>query len=98
MPYKYKKVGNKYAVYKKSNGKLVGKTKGTKEALRKYLSALYITILNTTPVTGNLNINPSASGTNNAAISSTVQNAILVGLSKYLSITFLSYIIPLTLF
>ena len=35
MPYKYKKVGNKYAVYKKSNGKLVGKTKGTKEALRK---------------------------------------------------------------
>ena len=42
MPYKYKKVGEQYAVYKKDTGKLVGKTKGTKEALRKYLAALHI--------------------------------------------------------
>jgi len=42
MPYTFKKVGDKYAVYKKDTGKLVGKTKGTKEALRKYLSALHI--------------------------------------------------------
>lgn len=42
MPYKVKKVGDKYAVYKKDTGKLVGKTKGTKEALRKYLAALHI--------------------------------------------------------
>ena len=42
MPYTYKKVGDKYAVYKKDTGKLVGKTKGTKEALQKYLAALHI--------------------------------------------------------
>jgi hypothetical protein len=42
MPYTYKKVGDKYAVYKKDSGKLVGKTKGTKEALKKYLAALHI--------------------------------------------------------
>jgi len=42
MPYTYKKEGDKYAVYKKDTGKLVGKTKGTKEALRKYLAALHI--------------------------------------------------------
>ena len=42
MPYTYKKVGDKYAVYKKDTGKLVGKTKGTKEALKKYLAALHI--------------------------------------------------------
>jgi hypothetical protein len=42
MPYTYKKVGDKYAVYKKDGGKLVGKTKGTKEALKKYLAALHM--------------------------------------------------------
>lgn len=42
MPYTYKKVGDKYAVYKKDTGKLVGKTKGNKEALRKYLAALHM--------------------------------------------------------
>lgn len=42
MPYNYKKVGDKYAVYKKSNGELVGKTEGNKTALRKYLNALYL--------------------------------------------------------
>lgn len=42
MPYTYKKVGDKYAVYKKDTGKLVGKTKGTKTALKKYLAALHM--------------------------------------------------------
>lgn len=42
MPYKYKKVGDKYVVYKKDTGKKVGSTAGNKEALRKYLSALHI--------------------------------------------------------
>lgn len=42
MPYTYKKIGDKYAVYKKDTGKLVGKTKGTKQALKKYLAALHI--------------------------------------------------------
>ena len=42
MPYIARKQGDKYAVYKKDTGKLVGKTKGTKEALRKYLAALHI--------------------------------------------------------
>jgi len=42
MPYTVKKQGDKYAVYKKDTGKLVGKTKGTKEALRRYLAALHI--------------------------------------------------------
>ena len=40
MPYTPKKVGDKYVVYKR--GEIVGKTKGTKEALRKYLAALHI--------------------------------------------------------
>jgi hypothetical protein len=42
MPYTFKKQGDQYAVYKKDTGKLVGKTKGTKEALRRYLAALHI--------------------------------------------------------
>ena len=42
MPYKFKKVGDKYVVYKKDTGKRVGATAGNKEALRKYLSALHI--------------------------------------------------------
>ena len=42
MPYSVKKQGDQYAVYKKDTGKLVGKTKGTKEALRKYLAALHM--------------------------------------------------------
>jgi hypothetical protein len=42
MPYKVKKQGDKYAVYKKDTGKLVGRTAGNKEALRKYLSALHL--------------------------------------------------------
>lgn len=42
MPYTYKKVGNEYAVYKKDTGKLIGKTKGTKESLRRYLAALHM--------------------------------------------------------
>ena len=46
MPYTYKKQGDKYAVYKKDTGKLVGKTKGTKAALRKYLAALHIHEIN----------------------------------------------------
>lgn len=40
MPYTHKKVGSKYAVYKA--GKKVGETKGTKQALNKYLAALHI--------------------------------------------------------
>lgn len=40
MPYTHKKEGNKYVVYK--GGKKVGETKGTKEALKKYLAALHI--------------------------------------------------------
>jgi len=42
MPYSVKKEGDKYAVYKKDTGKLVGRTKGTKEALKKYLAALHL--------------------------------------------------------
>lgn len=42
MPYKTRKVDNKYCVYKKDGGKKVGCTDGTKEALRKYLAALHI--------------------------------------------------------
>jgi hypothetical protein len=42
MPYTYKKEGDKYVVYKKDSGKRVGATKGTKQALRKYLAALHI--------------------------------------------------------
>ena len=42
MPYTYKKEGDKYVVYKKDSGKKVGATKGTKEALKKYLAALHM--------------------------------------------------------
>jgi len=42
MPYKYKKVGDKYVVYKKDTGKRVGSTAGDRESLRKYLAALHI--------------------------------------------------------
>tara|TARA_E500000318_G_scaffold78764_3_gene73661 strand:+ start:373 stop:1281 length:909 start_codon:yes stop_codon:yes gene_type:complete len=42
MPYKTRKVGNKYCVYKKDGGKKVGCTKGTQEAKKKYLAALHI--------------------------------------------------------
>jgi hypothetical protein len=42
MPYKVKKQGDKYVVYKKDTGKRVGSTAGNKEALRKYLAALAI--------------------------------------------------------
>ena len=41
MPYTYKKEGDKYVVYKKT-GNRVGATKGTKEALKKYLAALHM--------------------------------------------------------
>ena len=41
MPYTYKKVGNKYCVYKKDGGAKVGCTAGNKEALHKYLGALH---------------------------------------------------------
>jgi len=42
MPYKVKKQGDEYVVYKKDTGKRVGATAGNKEALRKYLAALHI--------------------------------------------------------
>ena len=42
MPYTYKKERDKYVVYKKDSGKRVGATKGTKEALKKYLAALHM--------------------------------------------------------
>ena len=42
MPYKVKKQGDKYVVYKKDTGKRVGATAGNKEALRKYIAALHI--------------------------------------------------------
>jgi len=42
MPYKVKKQGDKYMVYKKDTGKRVGATAGNKEALRKYMAALHI--------------------------------------------------------
>ena len=46
MPYTARKQGDKYVVYKKkadgSPGERVGSTKGTKEALRKYMAALHI--------------------------------------------------------
>ena len=38
MPYSYHKQGDKYVVTKKDTGKEVGRTKGTKEALKKYLA------------------------------------------------------------
>jgi len=41
MPYKTRKVGNEYCVYKKDGGKKVGCTKGTEEAKKKYLAALH---------------------------------------------------------
>jgi len=42
MPYTVRKQGDKYAVYKKDTGELVGRTAGNKTALRKYLAALHI--------------------------------------------------------
>lgn len=42
MPYTYKKVGDKYCVYKKSSGAKVGCTAGNETALKKYLSALHV--------------------------------------------------------
>ena len=42
MPYKVKKQGEQYVVYKKDTGKRVGATAGNKEALRKYMAALHI--------------------------------------------------------
>lgn len=42
MPYYHKKVNNKYCVFKKSNDKKVGCTRGDKESLRKYYAALAI--------------------------------------------------------
>ena len=42
MPYKTRKVGDKYCVYKKDSGKKVGCTKGTEKAKKKYLAALHI--------------------------------------------------------
>ena len=42
MPYSYHKEGDKYVVTKKDSGKVVGRTKGTKEALKNYLAALHI--------------------------------------------------------
>lgn len=42
MPYRVKKQGDEYVVYKKDTGKRVGATAGNKEALRKYLAALHI--------------------------------------------------------
>jgi len=42
MPYKVKKQGDEYVVYKKDTGKRVGATAANKEALRKYLAALHI--------------------------------------------------------
>lgn len=42
MPYYHKKVNDKYCVFKKSNNKKVGCTKGDKESLRKYYAALAI--------------------------------------------------------
>ena len=40
MPYTYRKVDNKYCVYKKDSGKQVGCTDGNETALKKYLTAL----------------------------------------------------------
>ena len=40
MPYKVKKQGDKYVVYKKDTGKRVGATAGNKEALRKYMASI----------------------------------------------------------
>lgn len=42
MPYYYKKVDDKYCVYKTSNNEKVGCTDGDKESLNKYLAALAI--------------------------------------------------------
>jgi hypothetical protein len=42
MPYKVKKEGDKYVVYKKDTGKRVGSTAGNKEALKKYMAALHL--------------------------------------------------------
>jgi len=42
MPYIYKKIKDKYCVYKKHGGKTKGCTRGTKTALKKYMSALHM--------------------------------------------------------
>lgn len=42
MPYTYKKVGDRYCVYKKNGGDKVGCTDGNKPALKKYLAALHM--------------------------------------------------------
>lgn len=42
MPYRYKKEGSQYCVYKKDSGEKVGCTDGNREALNKYLAALHI--------------------------------------------------------
>jgi len=42
MPYIYKKIKDKYCVYKKHGGKKKGCTRGTKTALKKYMSALHM--------------------------------------------------------
>ena len=54
MPYKVKKQGDKYVVYKKDTGDRVGATAGNKEALRKYLAALHINAKESTMKLGNL--------------------------------------------
>ena len=41
MPYYAKKQGDKYCVYKKDGNTKVGCTSGSKEALKKYMGALY---------------------------------------------------------
>ena len=42
MPYTYRKVGDKYCVYKKDGGAKVGCTAGNKSALQRYLTALHM--------------------------------------------------------
>ena len=54
MPYKVKKQGDKYVVYKKDTGDRVGATAGNKEALRKYLAALHINAKESTMKLGDL--------------------------------------------
>jgi hypothetical protein len=41
MPYKFKKEGTKYCVFKKDTNEKVGCTDGNKESLQKYLAALH---------------------------------------------------------
>jgi len=42
MPYKARKEGSQYCVYKKENNEKVGCTDGNKVALAKYMAALHI--------------------------------------------------------